>query len=77
MIFTESTCVLWMWWGCFGLASAVGLEAAARYRLIQQSNRTAKAIETRLSNELRGGRSAHDECCTSPQLIAPESPMTP
>lgn len=59
MMVTETTRQIWMWWGCFGLASAVGLEGLARYRLQQHSRRIAEAIESRIGKELGPGSRVH------------------
>jgi hypothetical protein len=50
-MFNESTRMLWMIWGCFGLASAVGLDVAARFR---------ERIRTEGLNRIATSRFDHD-----------------
>ena len=51
--FSESLRALWMWWGCFGLAAAIGLEAASRIQERRRIHQADKRIRTRFERELQ------------------------
>ena len=55
--FSESLRAMWMWWGCFGLAAAIGLEAASRIRESRRNNQVDKRIRTRFERELQSATS--------------------
>ena len=51
-LFNESTRQLWMGWGCFGLAAAVGLDAAARFRERMHAEDLKRIAAIRFDREL-------------------------
>jgi hypothetical protein len=53
MLFSDSIRTLWMWWGCFGLVAAVGLEATARIKERRREQRVDKSVQKRFERELQ------------------------
>jgi hypothetical protein len=53
MMFSAGTRTLWVWWGCFGLVAAVGLEAAERFREHHRLQRISRNVKIRCERELQ------------------------
>jgi PilZ domain len=51
-LFSESSRTLWLTWGCFGLASAAGLDIAARVRERMRSAELSRVANERFEREL-------------------------
>lgn len=54
MLFSEHTRWVWLGWGSFGLASALGLDVAARMRLRKQNEQIERAVENRFARDFGG-----------------------
>jgi hypothetical protein len=53
MLFSDQLRSLWMVWGCFGLAAALGLEAVARVAENRRIRQFDKTIQKRFDRELQ------------------------
>lgn len=53
MMFSAGMRTLWIWWGCFGLVAAVGLEAAERLREHRRIQRMNRNVKIRCERELQ------------------------
>jgi hypothetical protein len=53
MMFSAGMRTLWIWWGCFGLVAAVGLEAAERLREHRRIQRFNRNVKIRCERELQ------------------------
>jgi hypothetical protein len=68
-LFNESTRMSWMSWGCFGIATAVGLDVTARVReRMRMDNLTLIAIR-RIEREMKC-ETAEQETAAVPQSEA-------
>jgi hypothetical protein len=52
-MFSESTRMVWMSWGCFGLVSAVGLEITARVRERMRTSNLSVTAARRFERDMR------------------------
>ncbi len=52
-LFNENTRMLWMLWGCFGLASAVGLDFAARVRERMRMDELNRVATRRFERDMK------------------------
>lgn len=54
MLFSDQTRWIWMWWGCFGLIAALGLDIAARRRVLKRHDEILQAVQDRFEKEIGG-----------------------